>query len=155
MDVTSRRISTALKTAIKREERTAAAYAEKAARIADPGAKSVLESLAKQEKSHAKKLQMILDKQMDLSRLGKGGKKVLGTLRVVNDDLRKMEKVGEAAQVIQKAIASEVNSCKLYRSLENIYSGLDLGDLFGKLAQEEEKHVKRLELTLAKMAKGS
>jgi hypothetical protein len=153
MDVTSRRITNALKTAIRREERTAATYTAKAKKIADPTAKSVLVSLAKQEMAHAKKLQMVLDKQMDLSRLGKGGKRVLGTLHVINDDVRKMEKVSEAVKVVQKALVSEENSCKLYRSLEKIYSGLDLGELFGKLAQEEEKHVTRLEKTLAKMVK--
>jgi len=153
MDVTSRRITNALKTAIRREERTSTAYLQKAAKIQDPAAKSVLESLAKQEKTHAKKLQMVLDKQMDLSRLGKGGKRALGTLHVVNDDVRKVEQTSEAAKVIQKAIVSEQNSCKLYISLGKIYGGLDLGELFDTLAKEEQKHAARLERTLAKMVK--
>jgi len=151
MDVTSRKIANALKTAIRREERTAAAYTDKAAGIQDPAAKAVLESLAKQEVSHGKKLRMVLDKQMNLSRLGKGGSKVVGTLRVVNDDLLKMERASEAVKVLQKALVSEQNSCKLYRSLEKIYNGLELAELFGKLAQEEEKHAARIEKTLAKM----
>jgi len=153
MDVTSRKIANALKTAIRREERTSAAYAEKAAGMPDPAAKGILESLAKQEMTHAKKIRMILDKQMDLSRLGKGGSKVVGTLRVVNDDLLKMERVSEAVKVLQKAVIAEQNSCKLYSSLAKIYNGLELGELFGKLAQEEEKHAVRIEKTLVKMVK--
>jgi rubrerythrin len=153
MDLTTQRMTQALKTAIRREERTAASYLEKARKMPDPAAKSVLESLAKQEQAHARKLQMILDKQMDLSRLGKGGKKTLDTFHVINDDVRKMEKVSEAVKVVQKALVAEENSCKLYRSMEKIYVGLDLGELFGKLAQEEERHVSRLEKVLAQMLK--
>ena len=151
MDVTTRRMTNALKTAIRREERTAAAYLQKAKKIKDPAAQKVLEGLAKQETGHAKKIQMILDKQMDLSRLGKSGKANLAKLHVVNDDIRKMERVSEGVKVLQSALRAEENSSKLYRSLEKIYKGLDLGDLFGKLAEEEEKHVVRVERALTKM----
>jgi len=145
-------MTNALKTAIRREERTAAAYLAKAKKIKDPEAKKVLETLATQEVRHGKKIQAVLDQQMDLSRLGKGGKKAVLGLKVINDDIRKMEQSTAAVKVLTKALRSEQNSCKLYRSLEKIYTGMDLAELFGKLAEEEEKHVARLEKVLAKMA---
>lgn len=151
MDATSRRITNALKTAIRREERTHDAYMDKARKMKDDTAKKVLESLAKQELGHAKKLKVVLDKGMDLSGLGKKGKDLASELRVVNDDVRDIEKSGEAVKVLKKALRAEINSGKLYRSLANIYKGLELANLFGKLAEEEEKHAVRLEKTIAKL----
>lgn len=153
MDLTSRRMTTALKTAIRREERTAASYQEKAAKMQDPQAKKVLESLAKQEIGHGKKLKLILDKGLDLSHLGrrKTTRKMVEDLRVLNDDVRKIEQTSESAKVLAKAIKAEENSCKLYRSLEKIFAGADVAELFGKLAEEEEKHAARLQKALAKM----
>lgn len=151
MDVTSRRVVNALKTAIRREERTAAAYTQKAKKVKDPAAKKVLEMLVKQEMVHAKKLQLVLDKGLDLSRLGKSGKRLVGELHVLNDDVRNMEKTTEAAVVIRRAIKAEENSLKLYRSLEKIFKGSDVAELFGKFAEEEEKHKVRLERVLAKI----
>ena len=75
----------------------------------------------------------------------------MGELHVLNDDVRNMEKTTEAARVIQRAIKAEDNSCKLYRSLEKIFKGSDVAELFGKLAEEEEKHKVRLERVLAKI----
>jgi rubrerythrin len=151
MDATSRRITNALKTAIRREERTSAAYANKAKKIRDPGAKKVLEALAKQEIGHANKLLKVLNKGADLSNLGKKGKDLAGELRVVNDDVREIEQSREVVKVLRKASKAEENSGRLYRSLEKIYKGLDVAVLFGKLAEEEDKHKERLEKVLARM----
>ena len=151
MDVTSRRMVNALKTAIRREERTAAAYAQKAKKVKDPVAKKALEMLVKQEMVHAKKLKLVLDKGLDLSRLGKRGKRMVGELHVLNDDVRNMEKTTEAARVIQRAIKAEDNSRALYTSLEKIFKGSDTAELFAKLAEEEGKHKVRLERVLAKI----
>jgi rubrerythrin len=151
MDATSRRIVNALKTAIRREERTSAAYTSKARKMRDPAARRVLESLAKQEMGHANKLLKVLNKGADLSILGKQGKDLAGDLRVANDDVREIEKSSEVVQILRKASKAEENSGRLYRSLEKIYKGLDVGDLFGKLAEEEDKHKERLEKILARV----
>ena len=150
MDATSRRIVNALKTAVRREERTCAAYLSKAKKVRDPEVKKVLESLAKQETSHAKKLLAVLNKGADLSLLGKKGKELAGDLHVVNDDVRAIEQSSETVKVLRKACQAEENSGRLYRDLEKIYKGLDVGKLFGKLAEEEDKHKDRLERILAK-----
>jgi rubrerythrin len=151
MDVTSRRIVNALKTAIRREERTSAAYMNKAKKTRDPAAKKVLESLAKQEIGHANKLLKVLNKGADLSTLGKKGKELASELHVVNDDVREIEKSNEVVKVLRKAAKAEDNSGRLYRSLEKIYKGLDVAALFGMLAEEEDKHKERLEKVLARM----
>ena len=151
MDATSRRIVNALKTAIRREERTSVAYVSQAKKTRDPAAKQVLESLAKQEIGHANKLLTVLNKGADLSVLGKKGKDLAGELHVVNDDIREIEQSNEVVKVLRKAAKAEENSGRLYRSLEMIYKGLDVGDLFGKLAEEEDKHKERLEKLLARM----
>jgi rubrerythrin len=151
MDAASRRIANALKTAIRREERTSAAYLNKARKARKPEVRKVLESLAKQETSHANKLLAVLNKGADLALLGKKGKELAGDLHVVNDDVRSIERSGEVVQVLRKACKAEENSGRLYRDMEKIYKGLDVGDLFGKLAEEEDKHRERLEKILTKM----
>jgi len=151
MDATSRRIVNALKTAIRREERTSAVYVSKAKKMRDPAAKKVLETLAKQEIGHANKLLKVLNRGADLSMLGTKGKELAGGLHVVNDDVRGIEKSGEVIKVLQKAAKAEDNSGRLYRSLQNIYKGLDVEDLFAKLAEEEDKHKERIEKLLARM----
>lgn len=151
MDVTSRRIVNALKTAIRREERTSAAYVSKAKKMRDPTAKKVLEILAKQELGHANKLLRVLNRGADLSALGKKGKQLAAELRVVNDDVREIEKSTEAVKVLRKAAKAEENSGRLYRSMEKIYKGLDVADLFAKLAEEEEKHKERIDKALARL----
>ena len=150
MDAISRRMVNALKTAIRREERTSAAYLSKAGKARDPEVRKVLESLAKQETSHANKLLAVLNKEIDLSVLGKKGKELVGDLHVVNDDVRAIERSSEVVKVLRKALKAEENSGRLYRDLEKIYKGLDVGELFGKLAEEEDKHKARLEKILAK-----
>ena len=151
MDETSRRIVNALKTAIRREERTSAAYVNKAKKTRNHAAKMVLESLAKQEIGHANKLLRVLNRGADLSMLGKKGKELAGELRVANDDVREIETSNEVVKVLRKAAKAEDNSGRLYRSLEKIYKGLDVAELFGKLAEEEDKHKERLETLLARM----
>ncbi|MEW6444319.1 MAG: ferritin family protein [bacterium] len=151
MDVTSRRIATALKTAIQREERTAAAYGDQARKTKDPGAGKVLEALVKQELSHARKLKLILNHGVDSSVLGKRSRLLADSLHVLNDDIRMVEKSGDAARVLARAIKAEENSMRLYSSLEKIYRGLEVAELFGKLAQEEESHRARLEKALARL----
>jgi rubrerythrin len=151
MDATSRRIVNALKTAIRREERTSAAYMSKAKKMRDPTAKKVLETLAKQEIGHANKLLKILNKGSDLSSLGKKGKDLAGDLHVVNDDVRAIENASNVVKVLRKAAKAEENSGRLYRSLEKIYKGLDVEELFAKLAEEEDKHKDRIEKVLAEM----
>ena len=149
MDAISRRMVNALKTAIRREERTSAAYISKAKKMRDPTAKKVLETLAKQEIGHANKLLKILNKGSDLSTLGKKGKELAGELRVVNDDVRAIENSTQVVKVLRKAAKAEENSGRLYRSLEKVYKGLDVADLFAKLAEEEDKHKDRIEKVLA------
>jgi len=151
MEATSRRIVNALKTAIRREERTSAAYMSKAKKMRDPTAKKVLETLAKQEIGHANKLLKILNKGSDLSTLGKKGKELAGELRVVNDDVREIENSTQVVKVLRKAAKAEENSGRLYRSMEKIYKGLDVAELFAKLAEEEDKHKDRIEKVLARM----
>ncbi len=151
MDQATRRITNALKTAIRREERTARAYEQKAKKVKDPSAKKVLQVLVKQEMGHARKIQVVLDKGLDLSRIGRTGKRQIGELHVLNDDVRRLEKTTEAVRVLKSAIKAEENSCRLYRSLEKIFKGADVAVLFGKLAEEEEKHKARLEKTLARI----
>ncbi len=152
MDATSRRMVNALKTAIRREERTSAAYVSKAKKMRDPAAKKVLETLARQEMGHAKKLLSILNKGGgDLASLGKRATRLAGELHVVNDDVRAIEKSGEAVRVLRKAAKAEENSGRLYRSLEAIYKGSDVADLFAKLAEEEDKHKDRIDRVLARM----
>ena len=150
MDAISRRMVNALKTAIRREERTASAYLSKAGKSRDPEVKKVLESLARQETAHANKLLALLNKGADLSILGKKGKEQAGDLHVLNDDVRAIEQSGEVVKVLRKAIKAEENSSRLYRDLAKIYKGLDVGELFGRLAEEEDKHKARLEKILAK-----
>jgi len=151
MDVTSRRVVNALKTAIRREERTSAAYTSKAKKTRNPEAKKVLESLAKQEIGHANKLLTVLNKGADLSILGKKGRELAGGLHVINDDIREIEKADEVVKVLRKASKAEENSARFYRSMEKIYKGIDVADLFGRLAEEEDKHKDRLEKVLARM----
>ena len=151
MDEASRRMTNALKTAIRREERTAKAYEQKAKKLTDASAKKVLQILVKQELGHAKKIQVVLDKGLDLSRIGKNSKTQLAELHVLNDDVRRLEKTREAVRVLKSAVKAEENSCRLYRSLEKIFKGADVAVLFGKLAEEEEKHKARLEKTLARI----
>lgn len=151
MDATSKRIVNALKTAIRREERTSAAYVSKAKKMRDPTAKKVLETLAKQELGHANKLLKILNKGSDLSTLGKKGKELAEELHVVNDDVRAIENSNDVVKVLRKAAKAEDNSGRLYRSMEKIYKGLDVADLFAKLAEEEDKHKDRIEKVLASM----
>ena len=150
MDAISRRMINALKTAIRREERTSAAYLSKARKARDPEVRKVLESLAKQEVSHANKLLAVLKKGAVLSLLGKKGKELAGDLPLVNDDVRAIERSSGVAQVLRKASKAEENSGRLYRDLEKIYKGKDVGALFGKLAEEEDKHKDRLEKILSK-----
>ncbi len=152
MDATSRRMVNALKTAIRREERTSAAYVSKAGKMRDPAARKVLETLARQEMGHAKKLLRVLNKGGgDLETLGKRARRLAGDLRVVNDDVREIEKSGEAVKVLRKAAKAEENSGRLYRSLEAIYKGSDVADLFARLAEEEDKHKDRINRVLARM----
>lgn len=151
MDTSSRRIVNVLKTAIRREERTSAAYVSKAKKMRDPAAKKVLENLAKQEIGHANKLLKILNKGADLSSLGTKGKELAGELRVVNDDVRAIENSNDVVKVLRKASKAEENSGRLYRSMEKIYKGFDVADLFAKLAEEEDKHKDRIEKVLASM----
>ncbi len=151
MEATSRRITNALKTAVRREERTSAAYVSKAKKMRDPAAKKVLETLAKQEIGHANKLLKVLNKGSDLSMIGRKGKQLAGELRVLNDDVREIEQSTEAVKVLRKAAKAEENSGRLYRSLEKIYQGLDVADLFAKLAEEEEKHKERIDKVLARV----
>jgi rubrerythrin len=151
MDATSKRIANALKTAIRREERTSAAYVSKAKKMRDPTAKKVLENLAKQEIGHANKLLKILNKGTDLSTLGKKGQELAGELHVVNDDVRAIENSSDVLKVLRNAAKAEENSGRLYRSMEKIYKGLDVANLFAKLAEEEDKHKDRIEKILAGM----
>jgi rubrerythrin len=151
MDATSRRVANALKTAIRREERTSAAYVSKAKKTRNPAAKKVLETLAKQEIGHANKLLKVLNKGADLSSLGKKGKDMVADLHVVNDDVRAIENSSDVVKVLRKASKAEENSGRLYRSLEKIYKGLDVEELFAKLAEEEDKHKERIEKVLAKL----
>jgi rubrerythrin len=151
MDETSRRVVNALKTAILREERTSAAYVNQAKKMRDPTAKKILETLAKQELGHANKLLKVLNKGVDLSMLGKKERELAGELRVVNDDVRNIERSSEAVSVLRKAAKAEDNSGRLYRSLEKIYKGLDVSELFAKLAEEEDKHKERIEKALASL----
>jgi rubrerythrin len=151
MDETSRRVVNALKTAVRREERTSAAYVNQAKKMRDPAAKKVLETLAKQELGHANKLLNVLNKGADLSMLGKKERELAGELRVVNDDVRDIERSTEAVNVLRKAARAEDNSGRLYRSLEKVYKGLDVSGLFAKLAEEEDKHKERIEKALAKL----
>jgi len=144
-------MTNALKTAIRREERTAKAYEQKAKKLTDASAKKVLQILVKQELGHAKKIRVVLDKGLDLSRIGKNSKTQLAELHVLNDDVRRLEKTREAVRVLKSAVKAEENSCRLYRSLEKIFKGADVAVLFGKLAEEEEKHKARLERTLARI----
>ena len=129
MDVASRRVVNALKTAIRREERTSAAYTSKAKKTRNPEAKKVLETLAKQEIGHANKLLKMLNKGADLSTLGKKGRELAGGLQVINDDVRAIEKSTEVVKVLRKAAKAEENSGRLYRSMEKIYKGFDVADL--------------------------
>ncbi|MFC1888486.1 ferritin family protein [Thermodesulfobacteriota bacterium] len=69
----------------------------------------------------------------------------------MNDDVRNLEKQRGTAKVLAGAIRAEENSCRYYRSLEKIYKGIDLSMLFGKLADEEEKHKIRLERLVVKL----
>jgi len=151
MDETSRRVVNALKTAVRREERTSAAYVSQARKTRDKAVREVLESLAKQEIAHANKLLRVLNKGADLSMLGNKEKQLAEELRVVNDDVREIEKSGEVVKVLRKASKAEENSGRLYRSLEKIYKGLDVELLFRKLAEEEDKHKERIEKILARM----
>jgi rubrerythrin len=151
MDATSRRVTNALKTAIRREERTAKAYQVKARKMKDPTAKKALESLSKIELGHARKLTNVLEKGTDLGTLGKKGKQLAEDLHVLNDDIREIEQSSEAVKVLSRAAKAEENSRRLYRSLQNIYKGLDIADFFGKMAEEEEKHKERLEKLLARL----
>lgn len=151
MDATPKRIVNALKTAIRREERTSAAYLSKARKARHPEVRKVLESLAKQEIGHANKLVAVMKKGADLSTLGKKGLELAGELHVINDDVRAVERSQEVVQVLRKACKAEENSGRLYRSLEKIYKGLDVGVLFGKLAEEEDKHKEQLAGILARM----
>jgi len=151
MDVTSRRVVNALKTAIRREERTSAAYTSKAKKTRNPAAKKVLESLAKQEIGHANKLLKVLNRGADLTILGKKGRELAAEIKVVNDDIREIENAEEVVKVLRKASKAEENSARFYRSMEKIYKGIDVADLFGRLAEEEDKHKDRLETVLARM----
>lgn len=151
MDVTSKRIATALATAIRREEKTAEAYQKQSRATKDPAARKVLESLVRQEMAHAKKLKLILDKGIDSSLLGKRGRDQVQNLHLTNDDVRKLEGKAEAVTVLRRALKAEENSVRFYRSLEKIYLGVDVAVLFGKLAEEEEIHKARLERVLARM----
>jgi rubrerythrin len=151
MDVTSRRISNALRTAIRREERTAQAYSEKAREAKQAQVKKVLEMLAKQETGHAKKLTAILNKGLDLSHLGKSEKARANGLHVINDDVRNIERSTGVVSALRRAIQAEESSANFYRSLEKIFRGAEVEILFSKLAEEEDIHKGRLEALLSKV----
>jgi len=147
----SARMTTALKTAIRREERTSQVYQDKAKRMKDPKVREVLESLAKQELGHARKIERVLEKG-DISVLGlKKGPSLLQALTLKNDDVRKMGKETEAARVIRMAVNAEDASCRFYAGLAKIYKGLDTAELFSRLADEELKHKVRLQFVLARL----
>jgi len=151
MEGASRRISTVLKSAIRREERTAASYTKKARQAKHPSAKKVLEVLAKQEAEHASKLMLILNKGLDFAHFARGTGAQVESLHVLNDDVRRIEKTSEVQSVLKRAIQAEENSCILYRSLEMIFKGEELEFPFSNLAEEEEAHKVLLENMLARM----
>jgi rubrerythrin len=145
----SARITTALKTAIRREEKTSEVYQQKAKKMKDSKARDILESLSKQEQVHAVKIQRVLEKG-DMAILGKRkGLSLFEHLSLRNDDVRKMGKETEAAKVIRDAVKAEENSYRFYTGLAKISKGLDVADLFTRLADEELKHKARLERVLA------
>ena len=151
MDVTSRRISNALKTAIRREERTAQVYSKKARGAKEVQVKKVLEMLAKQEVGHAKKLAAILNEGLDFSHLGKSEKARANGLHVINDDIRNIENSTAVVTPLRRAVKAEELSAQFYRSLEKIFRGSDIEILFSKLAEEEDVHKVRLEALLGKL----
>ena len=67
------------------------------------------------------------------------------------DDVRAIENSNDVVKVLRKASKAEENSGRLYRSMEKIYKGFDVADLFAKLAEEEDKHKDRIEKVLASM----
>ncbi len=148
----SARMITALKTAIRREERTSAIYEEKARLATNEKIKAVLESLAKQEMVHARKLQKALEKG-DISTIGnkKTSAASIQALSLKNDDIRSMGAQQDLARVIERAIKAEETSFAFYRSLSTISKGLDIGELFSRLADEELKHKARLEAVRARL----
>ena len=70
---------------------------------------------------------------------------------MVNDDVRAIENSRDVVKVLRKAAKAEELSGRLYRSMQKIYKGLDVEDLFAKLAEEEDKHKDRIEKVLARM----
>ena len=147
----SARITTALKTAVRREERTSEVYREKAKRMKDPKARDILESLARQEEVHAAKIQRVLERG-DMAILGKRkGLSLFEGLSLKNDDVRKMGKETEAAKVIRDAVKAEENSYRFYTGLAKLSKGLDVADLFTRLADEELKHKARLKGVLVRL----
>jgi|YNPNPStandDraft_1061719.scaffolds.fasta_scaffold26198_1 rubrerythrin len=147
----STRMVTALKTAIRREEKTSLIYEQKAKLATEEKVKAVLTSLAKQETGHARKLEKALERK-DISSLGaKKSSASAGSLSLKNDDIRKLEAQTEMARVLAWAIRAEENSFKFYTSLSRISKGLDVAELFSRLAEEELKHKERLEAVLARL----
>jgi len=147
----SARVITALKTAIRREENTSQVYQDKARKMRDPKIKTLLESLAKQETAHATKLQRVLEKG-DLTLIGQSrSPSVFARLALQNDDVREMGKQTEAAGVIRWAVKAEANSYRFYAGLAKLSKGLDLGEVFTRLADEELKHKARLEAVLVRL----
>lgn len=147
----STRMVTALKTAIRRERTTALVYEQKARLATEEKVKAVLTSLAKQETNHARKLERVLEKK-DISSLGaKKSSPSPGSLSLKNDDIRKLGAQTETARVLTWAIKAEENSFKFYTSLSKISKGLDVAELFSRLAEEELKHKERLETVLARL----
>lgn len=129
--------------AIRREHDARELYLMFRDMVKDPGAKALLDDLAKQELSHRNVLETAL-KGGKIDRIG--GKREPKDLHL--SDYMVTEVIGPDStpqEVMLFAIKKEQEAYSIYHMLLGNYEGTELEELFSRLAKEEQRHKEALE----------
>jgi rubrerythrin len=133
----------ALEIAISEEIKAYSLYSNLSAKVKNAGTRTMLRDLADQELGHRKLLENVVAGQ----KFEILGHKVSGTQKGIVDFLVASEPKENATpqEVMLFAIKAEEKAYNFYTDFKNHFGATELGQLFGKLAIEEQGHKSRLE----------
>jgi rubrerythrin len=133
----------ALEIAISEEIKAYSLYSNLSAKVKNAGTRTMLRELADQELGHRKLLENIVAGQ----KFEILGHKVSGTQKGIVDFLVASEPKENATpqEVMIFAIKAEEKAYNFYTDFKNHFGATELGQLFAKLAIEEQGHKSRLE----------
>lgn len=134
-----------IEAAVKVEDQSIALYSMALENAKYPSSKVFLKELVEEERHHKKKLESIMKDKSKISLLGSGGNKVqdLKIVDMLEDTPLSDEADYEA--ILVYAAKREKSTYEYYKTLALGLRGIDIGELFAKLAQEELRHKNKLE----------